>query len=155
MRAFLAAWAPALGGLVLPLAEGAVTPCTGDLAAYRWTQRPLVAFAPDWADPRHRVFTERARLLAPDLADRDIALIHALARTTERDPPCTVDLDAAARLRAALGVAPQDATVVLFGKDGTEKRRQSIDAPLEPLLELIDGMPMRQREVKSRDTLPP
>lgn len=44
---------------------------------------------------------------------------------------------------------------MLFGKDGTEKRWQSIDAPLEPLLELIDGMPMRQREVKSRDILPP
>ena len=66
MRALLAAWTPALCGLVLPLAGGAVTPCTGDLATYRWTQRPL-----------------------------------------------------------------------------------------EPLLELIDGMPMRQREVQSLGALPP
>jgi hypothetical protein len=141
--------------LLVPVAAPAATPCSGDLTTYRWTHRPLVVLAADAQDPRYRAFAEAARALGPALGERDVALIHAFARTGPGDPPCTLDPRAAAGLRASLGIAAGDATVVLFGKDGGEKRRQSVEAPLEPLLELIDGMPMRQREARERTSTPP
>jgi hypothetical protein len=129
---------------------GAEPPCTGDLAAYRWTHRPLLVLAPEQGDPRHRAFSARAHELASELADRDVVLVHAFLSTSPRDPGCALEPQGARVLRAALGIAPADAVVVLVGKDGGEKGRQPLDAPLEPLLDRIDAMPMRQQEIRRR-----
>lgn len=150
MRPVLAAWVMTTCAALPSVAAPAAPPCTPDLAAYRWTHRPLLVFAPSAADPRHEAFVARALALAAELAERDVPLIHAFTRQEGGEPACTIDLEAAGRLRAALGIAAADATIVLIGKDGSEKARQPIDAPLEPILERIDGMPMRQRERRDR-----
>ncbi len=69
-----------------------------------------------------------------------------------RGPTRTSPLDPATgeRLRSTFGVRPDDATAILIGKDGGEKQRQPLGERLDPLLDLIDGMPMRQRETRER-----
>ncbi len=125
-------------------------PCWADLDAYRWTHRPLLVFAPSAQHPRYAAFAERAHPLGAELAERDVPLVHAFARTNGHEPPCTLDPATAERLRSAFGVRPDDATAILLGKDGGEKQRQPLAEPLDPLLDLIDGMPMRQREIRER-----
>jgi hypothetical protein len=107
-------------------------------------------FSPSSQDPRYAEFAERAHRLGAELVERDVPLVHAFARTNGREPSCTLDPATAERLRSTFGVRPDDATALLLGKDGGEKRRQPLAAPLEPLLDLIDGMSMRQREIRER-----
>jgi hypothetical protein len=126
------------------------SPCWADLNAYRWTHRPLLVFAPSAQDPRYAVFAQRAHRLGAELAERDVPLVHAFVRMSGHAPACTLDPATAERLRSAFGVRPEDATAVLLGKDGGEKQRQPLAEPLDPLLDLIDGMPMRQREIRER-----
>lgn len=136
--------------LVLAPAALPAPPCGADLDAYRWTHRPLLVFAPSAQDPRYAEFAERAQRLGAELTERDVPLLHAFARTNGPEPPCTLDPAAAERLRSTFGVRPDDATAILLGKDGGEKQRQPLADPLDPLLDLIDGMPMRQREIRER-----
>ena len=53
--------------------------------------------------------------------------------------------------RRKFGVERGTFAAVLVGKDGTEKHRSA--APLRPrdLLERIDAMPMRRREMREKD----
>lgn len=123
-------------------------PRWADLDAYRWTHRPLLVFAPSAQDARYAEFAQRAHRLGAELAERDVPLVHAFARTNGPEPPCTLDPATAERLRSTFGVRPDDATAILLGKDGGEKQRQPLAEPLDSLLDLIDGMPMRQREIR-------
>lgn len=125
-------------------------PRWADLDAYRWTHRPLLVFAPSAQDARYAEFAQRAHRLGAELAERDVPLVHAFARTNGPEPPCTLDPATAERLRSTFGVRPDDATAILLGKDGGEKQRQPLAEPLDSLLDLIDGMPMRQREIRER-----
>ncbi len=56
---------------------------------------------------------------------------------------------AAARRR--FGVGEGAFAIVLVGRDGGEKFRSPEPIPAERLFDLIDAMPMRRREVRSRD----
>ena len=103
------------------------------LERYRDHHRVLLVFAPAAEDKN---YLEQKRLLedAKDgLLERDLVTSFV---TNSSDP-----------LRADYGVS-EDFTVVLIGKDGTEKERFS--EPVEPtlLFNLIDQMPMRRREMK-------
>ena len=48
------------------------------------------------------------------------------------------------------GAARHSFTLVLIGKDGTEKLRSEKPVLLKELFDLIDGMPMRQAEIKEK-----
>ena len=50
-------------------------------------------------------------------------------------------------------IEPGSFTVILLGKDGTEKFRTSEILPTQKLFALIDAMPMRQAEMK-RNNMP-
>jgi len=47
-------------------------------------------------------------------------------------------------------VAPGTFTVILIGKDGTEKYRANKVVPMNELFAIIDAMPMRKAEVKNK-----
>ena len=59
--------------------------------------------------------------------------------------------DSAVKLRNQFKIDSGTTTFILIGKDGTEKlRKDSMD--LDELFEVIDAMPMRQREVSLRNS---
>ncbi len=129
-----------LGSLALALpaaAEipGGPAPAGEDgLAGYRWESRPVLVFAPSASDPRYEAQIASFRDAAEALAERDIVVL------ADTDP----------RSGSALrrGIGDDDASVILVGKDGGVKLRAA--APVDPavILDLVDGMPMRRREMQ-------
>ena len=83
-------------------------------------------------------------------AERDVVVIHVFAGEQASADGVDIGPAAARDLHDAFG--PRDAngglTVVLVGKDGSEKlRRTGVVDPTE-LFDLIDSMPMRQEEMR-------
>ncbi|WP_083803387.1 DUF4174 domain-containing protein [Sagittula stellata] len=120
--------AAADGRLFLPLA-----PERENLEAFRWSAQPVLVFAPDESDARYTVQIDALKSAERGLAERDIVVL------TDTDP------DAKGRLRAGLAVEGFD--VLLVGKDGGVKLRQSTPLSVDELFSAIDAMPMRRREM--------
>lgn len=119
------------------------------LDAYRWQNRIVIIFA--GSDATEQLAQQR-RMLASDpggLQDRDVLLV-----VLEGDlvviggvPRPSTDAD---RLRTAFDVPEQGYALLLIGKDGGVKLRSKEPVAAEDLFALIDGMPMRQREMQRR-----
>lgn len=125
------------------------------LSTYRWTHRLLILHVPDTASGRTTLEAFRASLEArmEDVLDRDLLVVPVsdLPRAGDGLQPA-VDLGPAERgaVRQRLGVQGRGAQLVLIGKDGGVKARQSGDVfDLADVLSLVDGMPMRRAEVNA------
>lgn len=110
----------------------------------RWERRVLLLFPGDspeaWAEQQRRL--EAAR---PQLEERDVLVV-----VVGGDARTPVRLSDAGEARKRWKVAAGRAEAVLLGKDGGEKWRAPLPASLEPVLTLIDSMPMRQQETRER-----
>ena len=119
------------------------------LDAYCWQNRIVIIFA--GSDATEQLAQQR-RMLASDpggLQDRDVLLV-----VLEGDlvviggvPLPSTDADL---LRTAFDVPEQGYALLLIGKDGGVKLRSKEPVAAEDLFALIDGMPMRQREMQRR-----
>ena len=137
---------PLLSSLILGAAV--VSASAAPLAAERWNKRVVVAFADA---PHPRLKRQLDGLLADRTtpAERDMLVI-AVAGSEVSAPygavPSGVSADA---LRRSYGIAPDTPfTVILIGKDGGQKLRQTEPVAAEDILGLIDSMPMRRNEAK-------
>lgn len=100
------------------------------LDAYRWNKRPVIIFAPSQQDAK---YLEQVRMLKqqqPALEERDIIVL------TDTSP------DTKSTLRSQL--QPEGFEIVLVGKDGGIKLRETSPISAEVLLSTIDRMPMRK-----------
>ena len=107
-----------------------LSPKAADLNLYRWHNRPLVIFAPSKTDP---AYVEQMAMLEKhksELAEREIIV---LSDTSPNEN---------GTLRKQLN--PKGFEVVLVGKDGGMKLRETTPLSTEVLLSTIDRMPMRQ-----------
>lgn len=110
-------------------------PADGEgLARYRWEVRPILVFSAE-GDPR--------------LDDQIARLEASEAALLERDTIVIVDTEEASPLRARFEPGPF--TVILVGKDGTEKLRENRVVGPDEIAALIDTMPMRRREMREAD----
>lgn len=73
--------------------------------------------------------------------ERDIQIIQLDMRTTQKSEIDKFSVN-------------EEFTVVLLGKDGTEKYRSEKPVPTKTLFALIDQMPMRQSELKRKGNSP-
>jgi hypothetical protein len=126
------------------------------LAAYRWKHRLLVVYVPDTEAGRTTLKTFRASLhdRMEGVLDRDLLIVPVgdLPRPGDALSPA-VDLGASARsdVRRRFGLEGQEVQLLLIGKDGGMKARQSggmLD--LDRVFELVDSMPMRRAEMQQR-----
>jgi hypothetical protein len=119
------------------------------LDRYEWHNRLLLVFSPSEDDERYRRTESNVRAEACRLDDRDL-VVGWLPLTGEarlgRDP---ISEDDRQSLRDRYRVQPGDFTVVLIGKDGTEKDRTRDVPDLDGLFGLIDSMPMRRQEMSA------
>ena len=128
----------------LSLTGPGVPPEMKTLEDTRWERRVLLLFPgasrEDWA-------TQQQRLEAAHqaLADRDLLIVEVGG-----GPEASVRLPDTPEVRARWKVAPGEGAAVLIGKDGGEKWRAALPTDVEPVLTVIDGMPMRQREMKEK-----
>ena len=97
---------------------------TADLSKYRWKNRVLVVATPSESDPAFSEQKARFKANAAAMTERDLVVeIQPGADTFQ---------------------------VTLIGKDGGRKWRQSDPLDMDTLFALIDGMPMRQSEMRQQ-----
>jgi hypothetical protein len=114
---------------VIPAAEA-------DLAALKWTARPVVVFADSPSDP---LFERQMRLIAADpaeLAERDVVVI--------------IDTDPAARSAIRAKLRPRGFSLVLIDKDGEAKLRKPLPWDVREITHAIDKFPLRRQEILGR-----
>ncbi len=112
--------------------------------------RPILLFAKSRSDANLDRQIDLLRERRPDLADRDIVVFRTAGNEDTRSAIGYVDLPrgAAFELRKRFGPLRSGLTVILIGKDGTEKGRWERLVPPQEIFDLIDTMPMRKREIE-------
>jgi hypothetical protein len=126
------------------------SPMPFDLSDHRWTHRLLLAFAPSDGHPDLLAQRQMATGFAEGFRDRDLLFVSVLQEGESAADGRPMDGASAAALRERYGIDPGDFTVILVGKDGTEKRRSERPVAIESVFGQIDQMPMRQRELQRR-----
>lgn len=120
-----------------------------ELGDYLWERRPLLVFAPTESDPRLVETMRRIEASRCDFVDRDMVLGRIVADGTSTLNGRVIDTDQAQRLLSEFGVGASSFSVVLIGKDGGEKLRVNAIPDLPAIYAVIDGMPMRGREMSA------
>jgi hypothetical protein len=121
-----------------------------DLKTHQWKNRLLLVFAPSANSPAYQRQMQLFEGRQADFKERDLLLVELLTQGTSSTAGKMLDQADVAKLRARFRVAPQDFRVILVGKDGTAKRRDSNPIQPEIIFREIDAMPMRQREMRER-----
>ena len=123
------------------------------LAAYRGSHRVLVLEAPSMEHPAADQQLADIAATRTAFAERDLLLI--VLTPDGSLPRCYRALTADQRdeLRRQLDLNPGQFGLRLVGKDGSLKRRESSPVAMEQIYGLIDGMPMRRREIRERSGL--
>jgi hypothetical protein len=120
-----------------------------ELGDYRWERRPLLVFAPTDNDPR--VVETRSRIEASrcDLVSRDMGRGLVVTEGNSTLDGQVINADESQRLRDRHAIGENAFSVVLIGKDGGEKLRVNEVPDLSVIYAVIDGMPMRSREMNA------
>jgi hypothetical protein len=122
---------------------------TIDFAALRWEARLIVLQAATADDDA--MTTQRARLdnARDALRERDVRIIRIVADQAWIDDQ-PLDGAVAQVARERFRIAPDAFAVLLIGKDGGVKLRESEPVEARRIIDLIDSMPMRQQEIRER-----
>lgn len=126
---------------------GSPTALAAELSDYRWEHRPLLVFAPTDSDPRLLETLSRIEASRCEFDSRDMVLGVMVSEGTSTLDGQAIDAGAAKQLMEQYAVGPESFRVLLIGKDGGEKRRVNDVPDLGAIYALIDGMPMRGREM--------
>ena len=116
-----------------------------------WKHRVLLIFSPSQQTAEYREQLDHLRADPDGLQERDLQVYRIFPEgliTSERDVLDHNDLSD--QYRSQYGVDPETFTVVLVGKDGTEKLRTNEVLRTDKLYATIDAMPMRQREMRGQ-----
>jgi len=119
----------------------------------RWSERVLVVAAPGQLGAPASL--QIGSLLARDdeLAARELRIVHLMGSTGGRVAGRTLESDQVRGLREGWGLPAGDWSAVLVGKDGGVKARWSEPVAPDKVFGLIDAMPMRAREVDTRQPM--
>lgn len=135
--------------LILPatilMAQNSQSP--SDLNQYQWKNRLLLIFAPSEANELFQAQLNEFEGAEEGFNDRDLKIFYLLmdgASLVEGEPISTT---ATEHLYKEYNVTEGAITVILIGKDGTEKLRVGEVLPTPKLFSVIDAMPMRKREM--------
>lgn len=143
-----AATAGLAGLAVMSGLAGAATPGEA-MSVYRWTNRPLVVFAPSNQSAN---LVRQKRIINANrsgFSNRDMVVVTVVGdRVTSRfggRPRLSAD-----QLRRRYGVARGQFRALVVGKDGGVKLSSGQAISAARLFGLIDSMPMRQQEMRRR-----
>ena len=135
-----------LVAVVVSTVLGSAT-AVAELGDYRWERRPLLVFAPRGDDPRLVETLSRIEAGRCDFVSRDMVLGLVVAEGASTLDGQAIDTAESRRLTNRFGVGANTFRVVLIGKDGGEKLRVDEVPDLRRIYAVIDGMPMRSREM--------
>jgi hypothetical protein len=121
-----------------------------DLRSYTWKNRLLIIFAPSADSPDYQSLRDEIQSRPVEVAERDIRVFEVLETGESRIGSSILGKKSADYLRRTFSIGPGHFVVLLIGKDGGEKFRRQGRVQLAEIFSVIDGMPMRQREMKER-----
>lgn len=130
------------------------------LASYVGQKRVLLIFAPSDQNVLYQRQIAALAHHAQEIKDRDLVILPVV---TQEGPPINADtlrvtlgpgMPPMQQLiaRRRFGIADQAFAVVLVGKDGGDKFRSDQPVTMDHLDRIIDAMPMRQEEMRSRSS---
>lgn len=128
-------------------ALGSATALADELSDYRWERRPLLVFAPTDSDPRLVETLGRIEASRCDFVGRDMVLGLVVTEGTSTLDGRAISPDESRRLLSQYAIGENAFSVLLIGKDGGEKLRVDEVPDLQVVYAVIDGMPMRSREM--------
>ncbi len=134
--------------LLASTALGSGTAGATELSDYRWERRPLLVFAPTDTDPRLVETRNRIEASRCEFASRDMVLGVVVTDGNSTLDGRALDAEESQRLVEQYVIGPDAFSVLLIGKDGGEKLRVNDVPDLSAIYALIDGMPMRSREMR-------
>ena len=138
-----------LSVLVASTVLGSGTAGADALDDYRWERRPLLVFAPTATDPRLVETLSRIEASRCDFVGRDMVLGVLVNVGTSALDGKAIDAEESRRLAQQYGIDDNAFSVLLIGKDGGEKLRFTDVPDLQAIYTVIDGMPMRQGEMRT------
>jgi hypothetical protein len=120
------------------------------LLQYQWKKRVLVISAPAEDDESLRRQQKELALTAKEFVSRDMALVTLLDDAISKAGEQELTTREITATRATLGIHPGSFALRLIGKDGSIKLSGETATPMSEIYALIDGMPMRRREIPGR-----
>lgn len=133
--------------LMTSTALGPATARAAELGDYRWERRPLLVFAPTDGDPRLVETLSRIETSHCDFSGRDMVLGLVVTEGNSTLDGQAINVDESRKLFNQYRIGDNAFGVVLIGKDGGEKLRVDEVPDLRTVYAVIDGMPMRSREI--------
>jgi hypothetical protein len=122
-----------------------------DLNVYRWKNRLLIVFSPSQEDLNYQSLVKEMQNQRNGLRDRELLVFEIFEKGESRFGDTVLKKEAIDFLRRKFSAEQGSFLVILLGKDGEEKmRRQNQIVTITEIFTMIDGMPMRQREMKER-----
>ncbi len=118
------------------------------LEQHRWGDRLVLLFAPDSSNV---AFHQQLTLLTAEMekvTDRNLVFYKIFTEKGFAPDDKSLKMEEVRALRQYFDVPENRFTLILIGKDGTEKlRRWEVTKPGE-IFDRIDAMPMRQAEIR-------
>lgn len=105
-----------------------------DLSDFKWEARPLIVFADS---PDNAAFQKQMELIQAEMANVE-----------ERDILLVIDTDPAAQSDLRRALRPKGFAIILVGKDGGVKMRETSPTDIMEFSAVIDRMPMRRLEIE-------
>jgi len=118
------------------------------LDQYQWENRILLIFADSDSNKQYDNQISELDGHEEGLKDRDLKIFHLFSNALSRSGVQSANQEKTKMLYQEYGIENGDFTVILIGKDGTEKLRTTELLKVEKLFSVIDAMPMRQREMQ-------
>jgi hypothetical protein len=122
------------------------------LEPYLWKNRLIIIFAPSLDDRRLIAQRELNVHAIGGLQERDMVIFAVVGADCLNAELNGAPADGAARIRERFGIPEDGFAVVLIGKDGSEKYRSGDIVEPAFIFDIVDGMPMRRREMRERKT---
>jgi hypothetical protein len=128
-----------------------VLPVSGhDLTAYQWKNRVLLIFSPTDADPFFEALNRNISEELSEMNHRDLIVLRVFETAPSFIEEKLLSPEDAEKLRERFRVRAGRFTVILIGKDGGVKMVRENQVELREIFDLIDGMPMRQQEMRQK-----
>jgi len=121
-----------------------------DLTQFQWKNRLLFIFAVDDSHPLFKELQSQIAVQKAEVDDRDLIVFEVPAKGTARMDTIALERKEADSIRHQFAISEDTFSLILVGKDGGIKLKSSDQVGLTEVFELIDSMPMRQREMQKK-----
>ena len=121
-----------------------------DLDAYQWKNRIILIFAPSSDSDAYKQQVQEFEGQEDGILDRDLIIFQIFKRGGSHSGNASISEHQANQLRHKFGVKEGKFMIILIGKDGGVKLRSNGPVVAPELFSLIDGMPMRQEEMRTK-----